>query len=215
MSVWLSGTISLKMFFYLSFLKPPPLVSALSSPIYITPQIANDLRTELFPSSQDIFFSWSQVAHNASSPATLSSTTRPTKLTTWHPEKSAYKEISVPLPPNLRSGQQWRLILSASDLPTHEVYTVNFREQNSFSQGLKWGGTFGSMPFSVVSMPILFQPSTNKKGAKQEQIERFYDLGLPLESSLALMKVTEQTSYDLDKVSVQLILIFCFTVYIF
>jgi hypothetical protein len=35
------------MYFYLSFLRPPPVSSPVGKPIVFTPQVANDLRTEL------------------------------------------------------------------------------------------------------------------------------------------------------------------------
>lgn len=35
-----------QMYWYLSFLRPPPVSAALGEPVVITPQVANDLRTE-------------------------------------------------------------------------------------------------------------------------------------------------------------------------
>lgn len=34
------------MYWYLSFLRPPPVATPLGEPVVITPQVANDLRTE-------------------------------------------------------------------------------------------------------------------------------------------------------------------------
>lgn len=63
----------------------------------------------------------------------------------------------------------------------------------------------GKEPFPVTSMPILFSSRSWKAGTgKQEQIERVYRFsthtdGDPVEIS---MTVTEQTSFDLDKVCI-------------
>ncbi|TFY81984.1 hypothetical protein EWM64_g2029 [Hericium alpestre] len=46
------------MYYYISFLRPPPLQSPLTAPITITPQVSNDLRTEPYPDPIDIFYAW-------------------------------------------------------------------------------------------------------------------------------------------------------------
>ncbi|KAL0569716.1 hypothetical protein V5O48_012245 [Marasmius crinis-equi] len=178
------------MFFYLSFLRPPPLQSPPSSQIKITPQIANDLRTEPFEGSQDIYFSWSPATT-----ATPTQNTKPAKLTTWRQE-NAYKEIMVPLPPNVREGQRWRLILSST--PDTRNLGIDLRAKSSL----------GRHPFSVMSMPILFTKFAGKNtgSGKQEQVERVYRFSRPAEGEgegeegEVAMKITEQTSFDLDKV---------------
>src|SRR5882757_11496043 len=101
------------MFFYLSFLRPPPLQASHYGIISITPQISNDLRTELFEISQDLYFSWSLQTSQSIPNTNTDITTKPLKLTTWRPS-AAYKEIPVPLPPGLRQGQSWRLILTST-----------------------------------------------------------------------------------------------------
>lgn len=181
------------MFFYLSFLRPPPLNSILSTPITITPHIANDLRTELFEGSQDVYYSWCQILSRDMQglQGMSNSVTRPAKLTTWR-QSSAYKELSVPLPPGLRDGHRWRLILSSSaqDLPAHVIDLTSSR--------------LGKTPFPVMSMPISFHSRHVKASAstKQEQIERVYRLNNgSSEKDNLLMTVREQTSYDLDKVN--------------
>ena len=68
-------------------------------------------------------------------------------------------------------------------------------------------GGVGRHPFPVMSVPILFTARCGKKAQKQEHVERVYrfpragsDDGkrdtLPVD-----LKITEQTSFDLDKVS--------------
>ncbi|KAF9018616.1 hypothetical protein BDZ89DRAFT_1044398 [Hymenopellis radicata] len=98
-----------------------------------------------------------------------------TKLTTWRQE-TTYKELVVPLPGGTREGQTWRLILSTGDA------AVNLADVKQL----------GKTPFGVLSMPINISRSNN--GKKQEQIERVYTLG-----ATGKMKITEQTSFDLDK----------------
>ncbi|KAG7093508.1 hypothetical protein E1B28_007183 [Marasmius oreades] len=176
------------MFYYISFLRPPPCQALPTSPIRITPQIANDLRTELFDGSQDIYFSWSLA--NDNSPT--SQTTKPTKLTTWRQE-NAYKEMTVPLPPKTREGQTWRLILSpTSDM---RIYGIDLEGKVE---------NLGKQPFSVISKPILFTKFAGKSLGKQEQIERLYRFSMETPSQgvpggEVTLRITEQTSFDLDK----------------
>ncbi|PBK65860.1 uncharacterized protein ARMOST_06759 [Armillaria ostoyae] len=160
------------MFYYISFLRPPPSNASLSGKLSITPQITNDLRTEFYRRPQDIFYAWS------SPDSPLRTQTRPNKLTTWRQE-NAYKEIVVPLPPLVREGQQWTLNLTASSKASDAI--VNLQDSS----------VLGSVPFGVLSMPIQFGRSTATE--KQGRIERVYAL------HHGTMKITEQTSFDLDK----------------
>lgn len=159
------------MFFYISFVRPPP--TTCSNAISITPQIANDLRTELFEGVQDIYYSWLSVATGEE--------TKPVKLTTWRGQSSAYKEIPVPLPRSSTHGA-WRLVLgSSADSSNVRLETVD-----------------GALPFGVMSMPILLgkAQSSKAKAKLQDQIERVYSFGEDKE-----VRITEQTSFDLDKAS--------------
>ena len=67
------------------------------------------------------------------------------------------------------------------------------------------------VPFPVMSMPVLFSTTGTKSvSSKQEKIERMYSIRLSgstgidtsEEGSVASLRFTEQTSFDLDKVSV-------------
>ncbi|KAJ3827245.1 putative methyltransferase-domain-containing protein [Lentinula raphanica] len=172
------------MFYYVSFLRPPPLQVLPSSLVIIVPQIANDLRTELYEGSQDIFYSWSLATSGNSINATKSA-----RLTTWR-QTNAYKEIAVPLPPGVRDGQSWRLSLSPEPLHT----PIDF----------KFGSRLGELPFPVMSMPITFTKNAGNESKKQESIERHYRLTFARDvqrSSEAdhTLKIIEQTSFDLDK----------------
>lgn len=177
------------MFFYLSFLRPPPLQATPAGTISITPQVANDLRTEPFDGAQDIFYSWTQSQFGPSTSSSPPRITKPIKLTTWR-QASAYKEIKVPLPPSIRNGQSWRLVLTTQAQAS--PHTINLGNS-----------ALGNTPFPVMSMPVLFDSSSRldpSAGGKQEQVERVYQLPFgPGESRY--LTITEQTSFDLDKVS--------------
>ncbi|KAF9452441.1 hypothetical protein P691DRAFT_697045 [Macrolepiota fuliginosa MF-IS2] len=193
------------MFYYISFLRPPPTQSSPTGTIAITPQISNDLRTEQYEASQDIYYSWAPYPQTPSSSPTnfTLKTTKPLKLTTYR-NSSAYKEIPVPVPPGVREGQHWQLILSSSAQTTalKPNYGIDTHEP-----------TIGSTPFPVISMPILFSAKGFKGNAKkQERIERIYritnvarevrEVGNEATETVARnreLKITEQTSFDLDK----------------
>lgn len=190
------------MFFYLSFLRPPPLQAPHYGTISITPQISNDLRTEPFENSQDLYFSWSL---QTGKPFfnTTNTVTQPLKLTTWRPS-IAYKEIPVPLPPGVRQGQSWRLIITGS-VQSHGRSRPDTIDLSSEEIGKL-------VPFPVMSMPVFFSTiGTKVVSSKQEKIERMYSVRLSgstgmrgidrEDGSVALLRFTEQTSFDLDKVS--------------
>ena len=169
------------MFYYISFLRPPPSSSTPGS-INFTPQIANDLRTEFFPGTQDIYYAW------LSSTESLEDThPQPRKLMTWS-HAIAYKEISVALPSNARPGQSWRLLLSGSASIQH----ISIPLGNAHSTG--------KSPFPVISMPIRITPKPDKSPTKQTQIERVYHTSTSGLGDLHLL-LREQTSFDLDKVT--------------
>ncbi|KAI0640729.1 putative methyltransferase-domain-containing protein [Trametes meyenii] len=172
------------MFFYISFLRPPATQSSPSGSISITPQVANDLRTEPFDGAQEIYYSWAPVVSQKTE--SYPSITASQKLTTWR-QSSAYKEISVPLPQGLRDGQAYRLVLTAHGQGRPHI--INLAASD-----------IGARPHPVLSMPILFSPRARagNTAEKQEQIERVYRI--PLQSGEnGFLTVREQTSFDLDK----------------
>ncbi|OJA11969.1 hypothetical protein AZE42_07246 [Rhizopogon vesiculosus] len=169
------------MFYYISFLRPPPTQAALSGePILITPQIANDLRTEYYTGVQDIFYSWTLHLPKPNS----SIITKPMKLTSWR-ASTMYKEIPVPPPRNARNGEYWRLILSPRMSRKDQVLSLNDQD-------------LGHQPFPVVSDPILFS-ARPIKATKQERINRSYALTTNNGEHPAIFHIVEQTSFDLDK----------------
>ncbi|KAG9223826.1 hypothetical protein CCMSSC00406_0007688 [Pleurotus cornucopiae] len=197
------------MFYYVSFLRPPPSIVPLTSPVSFTPQVANDLRTELCPDEHDLFYSWiheagyetllcADISSKGTSPS-ISVREKPTKLTTWRPA-NLYKEIKIPPPPRVKDGSTWRLAI-----------TVNGQHKGHSSAMIDlWHASgpdresLGKTPFPVVSMPILFSARGGRTGlTKHEKIERIYRLSSPGRSIDATpprtVRVVEQTSFDLDK----------------
>ncbi|KZW01321.1 hypothetical protein EXIGLDRAFT_638368 [Exidia glandulosa HHB12029] len=161
------------MFFYLSFLRPPPVeCAASSSSIPITPQIANDLRTELYQDDIDIMYTWLSPAR-APTPAR--------KLTTWR-EGNAYKPLEVPLPPGMRVGDE--LVLGLHVGGGGAVCSIENPD------------TVGRTPLPVRSAPIrVVKRPTGTGDKKQEIVERTFYLG----DKVPPVRVREQTSFDLDK----------------
>lgn len=174
------------MFFYFSFLRPPPYQAPPGLPVALTPQVANDLRTELFSGAQDIYYSWLPVTPAGGAPQHPIAIPRPAKLTTWR-EANAYKEVSVPPPQGVRDGRAYRLVLTAHS--QGYPYIVNLAS-----------ATTGDRPFPVLSMPITFSSRRAAAGpAKQERVERIYRVCADGEGQ-AFLSIQEQTSFDLDKV---------------
>jgi hypothetical protein len=159
------------MFFYISFLRTPPHSSLPSSSVVFTPQVSNDLRTEPFPASVDIFY-WYKPQN----------TIRPAKLTTWRQE-NAYKPLQIPPP----SATDCCLFLSS--LPTTASSIINLCDPN-----------VGRAPLPVASLPIRISTQQQGKASstKQEAITRTFRLFD--EDAAPLMHIKETVSFDLDKV---------------
>jgi protein N-lysine methyltransferase METTL21D len=189
------------MFFYISFLRTPPHSSLQSSPIVFTPQVSNDLRTEPFPASVDLFYWW--ISYTPQNVVKLS---EPAKLTTWRQE-NAYKPLQVHPPPKNFigiDGVDCCLIHSPSSTVTSS--TIDLRDPK-----------IGKMPLPVRSLPIRIVPSrkggsggvpiksTTTATTKQEAITRtfrlFGDNGSATTSSTPLMQIKETISFGLDKVT--------------
>ncbi|KAI9457181.1 putative methyltransferase-domain-containing protein [Boletus coccyginus] len=176
------------MFYYISFLRPPPLQASTTptEPILITPQICNDLRTEYLDGPIDIYYAWSLHTPHPTSPTI----TKPAKLTSWR-TSTAYEGIPVPRPPHL-GGQShkwrdsdrrsWRLILTCGTTPNDQAVVLDKPD------------TTGSTPFSVISCQFTLAKST-----KQERIVRSYAVRAPFQDRPIVFDITEQTSFDLDK----------------
>ncbi|TRM65377.1 hypothetical protein BD626DRAFT_217798 [Schizophyllum amplum] len=213
------------MFYYLSFLRPPPTFCSPSSTstnapkgqkakpkgaagpssslLSITVQIGNDLRTEALvdPAGRDIFYSWikdtSNVSGGASSTAPQT-TTPPAKITTYRTD-SAYKEVPVPIPRLAKQGEMWRLALWC-DPPKRSNARPRLAPRIAIDL---WDAALGSGPLPVLSQPITFDARVHAP-EKQVRIDRVYRLGPFASASDAaadelLLTITEHTGYDLDK----------------
>lgn len=96
-----------------------------------------------------------------------------------------YKEIPVPPPRNVRSGEYWRLVLSSGTSRKDQVLSLN--DEN-----------LGRQPFPVLSDPIFFS-ARSSKAVKQERIQRSYTLTTTNRDHPVIFHIIEQTSFDLDK----------------
>ena len=191
-----------KMYFYISFLRAPPIHSrpTSSTPLPIKVQITNDLRTEFYDKDTDLYYAWTQIPVVPGTPPT---STPFTKLTTWR-QSNTYTELKVYPPKDVKEGQKWQLVLcapgtsrgqgvlSAIDLTTNDMLT-------------------NTRPFPVLSLPVLFcsKPhGSGVQGTKQEAIERILKLP-PSPSSESnvggrtghgILRIMEHLAFDLDKV---------------
>lgn len=184
------------MYYYISFLRPPPLQCALNTPITITPQVSNDLRTEPYESPLDIFYFWTP-SWNAARPHPTP-ITKPSKLTTWR-NANAYKELSVAPPPRVKNGDQCCLVLTAHSNATMDIDLTQTGRGNGIRSNVL------AVPLPVSSLPITFAARLpGGKQRKQESILRSFRLfdfsQEDAEVNENTLTIKEQTSFDLDKV---------------
>ncbi|TYJ59181.1 hypothetical protein B9479_000170 [Cryptococcus floricola] len=210
------------MYWYISFLRPPPVATANPAQgITITPQVANDLRTELRYEPTTISYLWQRLVPATSPP------TPPTQLTIFEPPASTYKPITIPLPPLAKVGESWRLGLFSSGAsskargaeagPSGKLLDLVQGPQilGVWSEGIQIIRPSGSglTPGAVRGMGKQkeTQPSSGAKGknikgngkgkpekdegAKQGRIIR--EWALP--ENEGSLRIVEQTSFDLDK----------------
>jgi hypothetical protein len=169
------------MFFYFSFLRTPPQSSLRSSSVVFTPQVTNDLRTEPYPTSIDVFYWWISIT-----PQKVIRLSEPAKLTTWRQE-NAYKPLQIPPPTTVIDCS---LVLSPAPIVTSSV--IDLRDPE-----------IGRVPLPVCSLPIRISVSPQQrrdgstKISKQEAIARTFRLF----DDGPLMQIKETVSFDLDKVS--------------
>ena len=208
------------MFFYLSFLRTPPHSSLQSSSVVFTPQVTNDLRTEPFPTSFDIFYWWISYRDAPDSePQNVIRLSEPAKLTTWRQE-NAYKPLQIPTP-SLKNliggaagpGTDCSLVLAPAPIVASSV--IDLRDPE-----------IGRAPLPVCSLPIRISTSpqqqrrrgdggaatrTSTKNSKQEAIIRtfrIFDDG-PGDVQTPLIRIKETVSFDLDKVTEFLLVAVC------
>lgn len=203
------------MFFYFSFLRTPPQSSLQSSSVVFTPQVTNDLRTEPFSTSIDIYYWW--ISYAPPEPQKATRLSEPAKLTTWRQE-NAYKPLQIPPPPSKKligaaeaggPGIDCTLVLAPAPIVASSV--IDLRDPE-----------IGRVPLPVCSLPIQISispqrrgrgrdggsaaaASTNTKSSKQEAIIRTFRIfddgvGLGDVQQTPLMHIKETVSFDLDKV---------------
>jgi hypothetical protein len=202
------------MFFYFSFLRTPPQSSSQSSSVVFTPQVTNDLRTEPFPTSVDIYYWWISYAPEPQNVVTRLS--EPAKLTTWRQE-NAYKPLQIPPPPSKKliaaaaaGGPEIDCSLILAPAPIVASSVIDLRDPE-----------IGRVPLPVCSLPIQISippqqqqqrrrghaaaATTNTKSSKQEAIIRtfrIFDDGLRVgDVQTPLIHIKETVSFDLDKVT--------------
>ena len=207
------------MFFYISFLRTPPQSSFQSSSVVFTPQVTNDLRTEPFPTSIDIYYWWISYAPGGpdSGSQNVTRLSKPAKLTTWRKE-NAYKPLQIPPPPLKKSigatapaGPEIdcaSLVLAPA--PNVASSVIDLRDPE-----------IGRVPLPVCSLPIRISISPRQqqrgrrdgggggaagstiKSSNQEAIVRtfrIFDDGLGDEQT-PFIYIKETVSFDLDKVT--------------
>jgi hypothetical protein len=185
------------MFFYFSFLRTPPQSGSQSSSVVFTPQVTNDLRTEPYPSSIDIFYWWISYT-----PQNVTRLSEPAKLTTWRQE-NAYKPLQIPPPSKKLIGAAAEIDCSLVLTPAPSVTSsvIDLRDPE-----------IGRVPLPVCSLPIRISVSpqqqqrrdvantTTTKSPKQEAITRSFRLFDDDGDAIPLMQIQETISFDLDKV---------------
>jgi len=168
------------MFFYFSFLRTPPQSSLQSSSVVFIPQVTNDLRTEPFPTSMDVYYWW--ISYTPESQNVVTRLSEPAKLTTWRQE-NAYKPLQIPPPPKKLIGAaaagpriDCSLILAPAPIVASSV--IDLRDPE-----------IGRVPLPACSLPIRISISpqqqqqrgrdggaaaTSTKSSKQEVIIRTF-----------------------------------------
>ena len=186
------------MFFYFSFLRTPPQSILQSSSVVFTPQVTNDLRTEPFPTSMDIYYWWMPEPQN------VTRLSEPAKLTTWRQE-NAYKPLQIPPPPlkfliEAAGGPGIDCSLVLAPAPTVASLVIDLRDPE-----------IGRVPLPVCSLPIRISKSSHGTAAvshpknsssKQDAIIRIFRIFEDgVQQQAPLMYIKETISFDLDKVT--------------
>ncbi|WVO13234.1 hypothetical protein L204_100847 [Cryptococcus depauperatus] len=213
------------MYWYISFLRPPPVsVTLYSESLLVTPQVANDLRTELRYEPTKIYYTWQRIAPKNSEPEALK------ELTTFMPPASTYKPLAIPLSLQAQVGDSWRLGLfscgsrsqNCKDAEPEPVnHLLDLVQQPKilgvWSEGIEIIRLPGGMNNGAVrgmgkqkERPEDVGRCARAKKGKEKEKERYdvpkqgrihRELILPLvrQNQQPSLKIIEQTSFDLDK----------------
>ncbi|CAK9782803.1 hypothetical protein CC85DRAFT_247547 [Cutaneotrichosporon oleaginosum] len=208
------------MYWYISFLRPPPVgVTLPSNGVVITPQVANDLRTELRDEPTPISYVW----HRVAPPPTAKPgervaqplITKPAELTTFEPPASTYRPVTVPLPRSARAGERWRLGLLSPPHPL-EAPLLSLMESSVPIMGV-WSESIELRAGEPSQAGPLRGVGANKKekgkgkGEEDEKKGKGKENGKAKEEAKQTritrawpfadgeLKLVEQMSFDLDK----------------
>ncbi|ORY29539.1 hypothetical protein BCR39DRAFT_467467 [Naematelia encephala] len=197
------------MYWYISFLRPPPV--SLSLPcesITISPQVANDLRTETRYEPTDIYYTWQRTFPSLDAPLKCQ------HIATYVP----YQSIEVALPEGFAVGNQWRLGLfpsEASDpsylsaLSGDDVGVIGvWSEPITINQGESSTGPirrlersrdkeYGKESSKETSKNGKESGKGKDQGDKQSRIWR--EWRLDKKKHARVLRIVEHTSFDLDK----------------
>ncbi|KAI9632484.1 putative methyltransferase-domain-containing protein [Dioszegia hungarica] len=219
-----SPFIFIVMYWYISFLRPPPVSVESGGTITITPQVANDLRTELRYDPTEIYYTW-QRTEPSIQPSLPSE-----HLTSFVPPESTYRPLSIPLPAKAGIGEKWRLCLFAPGPPASSLRSDSVETGRQDILALT-GPSAKCSPISVWSEGIeIVRPAgastggvtkgvggqggkgrakgkgkaedkDKAKGKGKEKDETVKQTRITREWSTpsGVLKVVEQTSFDLDK----------------
>jgi hypothetical protein len=161
----------------------------------------------------EIYYLWQDISGGRSGKKTKAE-----HLTTYASPGSTYKSIPVPLPTSARPGQSWRLGLFPTDHGPNHQLLAKVLDEGSEVLGV-WSGPIeilGAMEERQVKRVKLDGKDSKQNGKgkgkerekekddgpKQTRIQREWTLGPAAEDEVQdMLRIIEQTSFDLDKVS--------------
>lgn len=160
----------------------------------------------------EIYYIWQDISNGSS--------TKVQHLTTYAAPGSTYKSIHVPLPTSAKAGQSWRLGLFPTENGPHHQSLAKVLREGSEVLGV-WSGPIeisravDERHVKRAKIDIKDAQKGNGKGKgkekekdegpKQTRIQREWSLWSDAENGVQeMLKIIEQTSFDLDKVSSRL-----------
>ena len=166
------------------------------------PSHLQHLRFRIEPT--DLYFTWQRVypssSHTSDTTRQHTSDTNKTFLISFSSPESTYRPVSIPLPSQAKRGERWRLGLTSTSSPTlFELSDDHVGVIGVWSEGIEMLQGVARKVEVARSREEGGKGRANAKGhdtdRKQGRISREWDL--PCDG---LMRLVEQTSFDLDKV---------------
>ncbi|KAK4687388.1 hypothetical protein P7C73_g2716, partial [Tremellales sp. Uapishka_1] len=174
------------MYWYISFLRAPPVSLSPHQPLILTPQIANDLRTEIRYAPTTLYYTFQLLSPSCAAPLP------PKLLTTFSPPESTYKALSVELPSQARIGETWRIGVFANEA-CDGGSIADLSIMGVWSEGIEIvrekEGAGGIVKGIGKAKGKGKEKEKDKEVVKQSRIRREW----------RELKIIEQTSFDLDK----------------